>query len=53
MSNLERLMRAATHHRSDNREAVLQRIEAKRDERLGYPMRALTADTRGYGKVTA
>jgi hypothetical protein len=53
MSNLERLMRAATHHRRDDREAVMQRIEARRDERLGYPPRTLMADTQGYGRVTA
>jgi hypothetical protein len=40
VSNLERLMRAATHHRSDDRAATMQRIEAKRDERtLGYGKR--------------
>lgn len=39
MSNLERLMRAATHHRSDDRNAIMQRIEAKRDERHGYGKR--------------
>ena len=42
MSNLDRLMRAATHHRSDDRAATMQRIEAKRDER-----------TLGYGKIAA